>query len=91
MLGENAIRYFGLDHDRLAQIAARIGPTVGEINGTVTDIQPDVRTTFEMRGYYKPIEGDDRLPVIEPLLRADVDRVVPDMTTTETTALRYDP
>ena len=76
MLGENAIRYFGLDRDRLAEIAARIGPTVGEINGTVTDIGPDVRTTFEMRGYYKPIEGDDRIPLIEPLLQADLARVV---------------
>ena len=31
MLGENAIRFFGLDRDRLAEIAKRIGPTVEEI------------------------------------------------------------
>jgi hypothetical protein len=76
MLGENVIRYFGLDRGRLAEIASRIGPTVDEINGTKTDIPPDVRATFEMRGYYKPIEGDERIPLIEPLLRADLTRVV---------------
>jgi predicted TIM-barrel fold metal-dependent hydrolase len=72
MLGENAIRGFGLDRDRLAAIAARIGPRVHEINGTATDIRPDVRATFEMRGYYKPPEGDDRIPLIEPLLGEDL-------------------
>lgn len=75
MLGENVIRFFGLDRNRLAEIASRIGPGVEEMNGTVTDIQPDVRATFEMRGYYKPVEGDDRIPMIEPLLRADIARV----------------
>jgi predicted TIM-barrel fold metal-dependent hydrolase len=76
MLGENLIRYFGLDRKRLTKIASRIGPRVEEINGTVTDIEPDVRTTFEMRGYFKPIEGDERIPMIEPLLEDDLARVV---------------
>jgi hypothetical protein len=33
MLGENAIRFFGLDRARLAEYAKRIGFTVGEITG----------------------------------------------------------
>ena len=33
MLGENAIRFLGLDRDRLAEIAARVGPTVDDIMG----------------------------------------------------------
>jgi hypothetical protein len=32
MLGENAIRFFELDLDRLAEIARLIGPTVAEIH-----------------------------------------------------------
>jgi predicted TIM-barrel fold metal-dependent hydrolase len=75
MLGENAIRSFGLDRARLADIASRIGPRVEQINGTVTDIQPDVEVTFEMRGYYKPPEGADRIPLIEPLVHTDLARV----------------
>jgi predicted TIM-barrel fold metal-dependent hydrolase len=76
MLGENVIRFFGLDRARLADLASRIGPTVDSVNGTVTDIPPEVAATFEMRGYYKPIEGAERIPMIEPLLREDLARVV---------------
>jgi hypothetical protein len=74
MLGENAIRFFGLDRSRLADIASRIGPSVDDVNGTVTDIQPDTRVTFEMRGYFKPAEGDERIPRLDPLVRQDVAR-----------------
>ncbi len=76
MLGENVIRFFGLDRARLADLASRIGPTVDSVNGTVTDIPPEVAATFEMRGYYKPVEGAERIPMIEPLLREDLARVV---------------
>jgi predicted TIM-barrel fold metal-dependent hydrolase len=75
MLGGNAIRFFGLDGARLDDIASRIGPTVEQVTTTVTDIGPDLRTTFEMRGYYKPIEGDERIGMIEPLVAEDLARV----------------
>jgi hypothetical protein len=34
-----------------------------------------VAATFEMRGYYKPVEGAERIPMIEPLLQEDLARV----------------
>ena len=61
MLGENAIRFFGLDRERLAEIARRIGPTVEEINATDPHIRPELMANFAARGgYLKPSEGDDR-------------------------------
>ena len=40
MLGENAIRFLGLDRARLADIASRIGPTVEEIKGSA-EVRPE--------------------------------------------------
>ena len=52
MLGENAIRFFGLDRERLAEIARRIGPTVEEIIGPNPQIRPELIDNFEARGGY---------------------------------------
>jgi predicted TIM-barrel fold metal-dependent hydrolase len=73
MLGENAIRFFGLDRGRLGELAERIGPTVGEINATDPQIGADLMENFDARGgYLKPAEGDERIPAIEPLVEQDV-------------------
>lgn len=73
MLGENAIRFFGLDKARLAEIAKRIGPTLEEINATDPQIRPELMANFDARGgYLKPAEGGERLPAIEPLVKDDL-------------------
>ena len=75
MLGENAIRFFGLDQHRLAEIALRIGPSVAEVNGNKPDLDPKMIESFALRGYFKPAEGDERIPMIEPLMREDLAQV----------------
>jgi hypothetical protein len=73
MLGENAIRFFDLDRDHLAEIAARIGPTVGEILGPNPPIRPELVENFEARGgYLKPAEGDEKIPEVGNLVEQDL-------------------
>jgi predicted TIM-barrel fold metal-dependent hydrolase len=73
MLGENAIRFFGLDRARLNELARRIGPTVEDINATDPQIEPELMDNFDARGgYLKPPEGDERIPAIEPLVKQDL-------------------
>jgi hypothetical protein len=72
MLGENAIRFFGLDRERLAEIARRIGPTIEEIHAG-GEVRPDLIESFAMRGgYLKPAEGEEKLPIVDDLLQADL-------------------
>ncbi len=72
MLGENAIRFFGLDRDVLAAIAEKIGPTVQDITGGVS-VDPELVAMFDGRsGYLKPAEGDARIPEIAPMLTNDL-------------------
>ena len=76
MLGENLIRFFKLDHDRLAEIARRIGPDIEDINGG-GEIDPALLENFAMRGgYLKPAEGGSKLPQVEPEMKKDLDRLV---------------
>jgi predicted TIM-barrel fold metal-dependent hydrolase len=73
MLGENAIRFLDLDHDRLAEIAKRIGPTISDITGGTPDVRPELIESFDQRGgYLKPIEGAEKLPMVDELLREDL-------------------
>ena len=72
MLGENAINFLGLDRDRLAEIAKRIGPTVEDILGPA-DIRPELIESFDARGgYLKPMEGGEKLPMVDQLLKEDL-------------------
>jgi hypothetical protein len=74
MLGENMIRYFNLDRERLAEIAKRIGPDIEEINGG-GDVKPELIDNFMMRGgYLKPAEGDAKLGQVEEALNQDLAR-----------------
>ena len=59
MLGGNLIRTLGLDPKPLDAIAARIGPSVGAINGG-SDADPKLLDVFQSRGgYLKPAEQTD--------------------------------
>jgi hypothetical protein len=73
MLGENAIRFFGLDRSRLLEIAKRIGPSVQDVLGAHEPIRPELLDHFDARGgYLKPAEGDERISTIEPLVKQDL-------------------
>jgi predicted TIM-barrel fold metal-dependent hydrolase len=73
MLGENAIRVLNLDRDKLARVAAEVGPSVSEIASPVQDA--DLIAHFDLRGgYLKPAEGGGRLNLIEPMLSDDLER-----------------
>ena len=73
MLGENAIRFLDLDRDRLAAIAARIGPRLGDVSVSDPAVRPDLMANFDARGgYHKPAEGDEQIPAITPLVEADL-------------------
>jgi hypothetical protein len=72
MLGENGIRFFGLDRTRLAAIAKRIGPNIEEILGG-GDVPQEIIDSFAARsGYLKPYEGDGRLAAIDEVLKTDL-------------------
>jgi len=73
MLGENAINFFGLDRDRLTEIAKRIGPTVEDITGEAPDVRPELIEGFDQRGgYLKPPEGDAKISMVDELLQEDL-------------------
>jgi hypothetical protein len=72
MLGENAIRTFGLARAELHAIASRIGPTVADILGDHA-VDPALVQHFDDRGgYLKPYEGDRRIAEIAPMVEADL-------------------
>ena len=72
ILGENVIRFFGLDRARLAEIAARIGPTVDEILAR-GPASPALVEHFDRRGgYLKPAERDSQLAAVDSMLRDDL-------------------
>jgi predicted TIM-barrel fold metal-dependent hydrolase len=72
ILGDNAIRAFGLDQARLDEIAAKLGPAVADVLGDRT-VDPALIEHFSARGgYLKPYEGDRRIPEIDALLQADL-------------------
>jgi hypothetical protein len=73
MLGENAIGFFGLDRERLAEIASRIGPTVDDIIGSHPPIRAELIENFETRGgYLKPAEGDEKILELGALVERDL-------------------
>lgn len=73
MLGENAIRFLGLDRDRLIEIARRIGPTVEDLIGAEPDTPPELMASFDVRGgYLKPPEGDALLAEVDALVQEDL-------------------
>jgi predicted TIM-barrel fold metal-dependent hydrolase len=72
MLGLNGIRFFGLDETRLAAIAKRIGPKIEDVIGGGA-VGEDYLESFATRGgYLKPYEGDERIPLVAPLVEHDL-------------------
>ena len=72
MLGENLIRFLGLDGAHLASISERIGLTVQDVRGD-DPVSPDLVANFDMRGgYLKPAEGQARLDEVDGMLQADL-------------------
>jgi predicted TIM-barrel fold metal-dependent hydrolase len=72
MLGENGIRFFGLDRDRLSTIAKRIGPKIEDITGG-GEVPQELIDRFEgSSGYLKPYEGDEKISDIDKLLKDDL-------------------
>jgi predicted TIM-barrel fold metal-dependent hydrolase len=75
MLGENAIRYFDLDRDALAEVAAEIGPSAAQLLAG-PPVASDLLDLFDGRGgYLRPAEGDARIPDIAPMIDDDLARV----------------
>ena len=73
MLGENAIRFFDLDRNRLSDIAKRIGPRIEDITGAGSNIRPELLASFAQRGgYLKPSEGEDKLAAVDLLIQEDL-------------------
>ena len=73
VLGENAIRFFGLDPVPLREVAARVGPTVGQVTGRVPDAAPALVAHWDARGgYLKPMEQVDT-GAIDALLTEDLE------------------
>jgi predicted TIM-barrel fold metal-dependent hydrolase len=72
MVGLNGIRFLGLDGDRLATIAKRIGPSLEEINGG-GPVRDDLMESFSVRsGFLKPYEGDEKMPAVDEALTEDL-------------------
>jgi predicted TIM-barrel fold metal-dependent hydrolase len=72
MLGHNGIRFFGLDENRLAAIAKRIGPTIDEITGG-EEVPEELIKSFAARGgYLKPYEGAEKLDLVDKMLVEDL-------------------
>ena len=75
MLGENLIRFFDLDKAHLAAIADKIGPTVQDVAGPNPAVDPEFLGLFDGRGgYLRPAERAERIPEIQPMLDADLER-----------------
>jgi predicted TIM-barrel fold metal-dependent hydrolase len=56
ILGENAIRFYGLDRTHLDEVAAKIGPTVEEVYGGIELDQQYLDGWHNRAGYLKPVE-----------------------------------
>jgi predicted TIM-barrel fold metal-dependent hydrolase len=72
MVGENGIRFFGLDRERLAAIAKRIGPTIDEIIGGPSMTEDQIERFAASSGYTKPYEGDEKLTDVDQVLKDDL-------------------
>jgi predicted TIM-barrel fold metal-dependent hydrolase len=72
ILGENAIRALGLDRDRLAAIAQRIGPDLWLAGPDQQPADPELTAVFQRRGgYLKPAERVN-VDEIDRLFAADL-------------------
>jgi predicted TIM-barrel fold metal-dependent hydrolase len=76
ILGENAVRFFGLDRAKLAAIAARIGPDLDAITDPSATVAPELVEHLQRRcGVHKPAEGAIRADALGQLFLEDVARI----------------
>lgn len=67
IVGENAVRFYGLNHDALAEVAARVGPRPDELIGRADTVDErlidhfDKRSGFRKPGSYFKEQDEDRL------------------------------
>lgn len=75
IVGENAIRFFRLDPAPLAEIAARVGPSIEELTAGAP-VDPDQIAAFDARGSFtlpaRPVDRD----MLVTALDEDVQRLV---------------
>jgi hypothetical protein len=78
ILGENVVRFLGLDRDHLVQVASRISLDIDELTApdAAETVDPALVEHLAQRcGVLKPWEGDMRLPALQKLLEPDLARV----------------
>jgi predicted TIM-barrel fold metal-dependent hydrolase len=75
ILGENMVRFLGLDRTKMVKIAERIAPTYEQIvRGPA--LSPELLRHLNVRcGYSNPSEGAARIPDLEVMLQADLPRI----------------
>jgi predicted TIM-barrel fold metal-dependent hydrolase len=75
LLGENLIRFLGLDRAKYAAIADRIGPTYEAVAGG-PDIDEALAQHLNLRsGILEPAEGERRVPEMEAMVEKDLGRI----------------
>jgi hypothetical protein len=75
ILGENLIRFLGLDRAKLAAIAERIGPSYRQI-ADGPGLDPALKDHLNMRcGYSNPSEGASRIPEMAAMLKPELPRI----------------
>jgi predicted TIM-barrel fold metal-dependent hydrolase len=72
MLGENAIRFLGLDRSKLTAVAEQVGFTMDEIAGSAAVDAALLDHLGARCGFAKPAEGASRIHEIEDQVRDDV-------------------
>jgi hypothetical protein len=76
ILGENAIRFFGLDREHLASIAERIGPDLDVMTDPSATVDQALVEHLAARcGVLKPWEGDQRIMALDEVLADDLERM----------------
>lgn len=73
ILGENAIRFFRLDREKLAAIASQIGLDLAAITDPQAKVDSALLEHLDLRcGVLKPSEGDEVQDRLTPLIREDL-------------------
>jgi hypothetical protein len=75
ILGENMVRFLGLDRAHLAKIADRIAPTYQELQARGAMPEALVKHLDFRCGYSEPAEDGRRLPELEAMLMRDIPRL----------------
>jgi hypothetical protein len=72
ILGENAIECFGLDRDRLAGLADRIGFRPEDVLGDHHRVDPALLDHFDLRAGYKQPVGEPDPAILTQTIDADL-------------------